>query len=274
MRPTMPTSQASPRLSMAPTRRMPRVHSPTISVPSSMLRKWWSSVRQVTGSIRSTNAWATQRRAPVCLVWRRTGAAMSTSYRAMARWRSTHPLARVRALAISRRMIPTPSAGSVPTPVAINVTMTMNQTVASTESIRRSIADAHKNAAWFLIGLLLTRLPYGQPQDAGEPANSPFWWGLSPLQRSGVTALALLLRCDDPGECVVQFLGLGIVHRDDQASTALKRNAHNNEPTLLDCLHWSVAGPRFHGRHEWSPFVDVSLLSRMRAVPINRHHFW
>src|SRR5690606_34229493 len=67
----------------------------------------------------------------------------------------------------------------------------------------------------------------------------------------------------------MQFLGLCIIDRDDEASTAFKRNAHDDEPTLLNSLHWSVAGPRFHGRHEWSPFLDLPPLSRMERKPLN-----
>src|SRR5690554_997899 len=83
-------------------------------------------------------------------------------------------------------MMPTPSAGRVLTPVVISVTMTVNHTVASTESIRRSIADVYKNARWLLIGLFFTRLPYGHPRQPGQPVTGRLRWGLSPVETCAV----------------------------------------------------------------------------------------
>lgn len=52
------------------------------------------------------------------------------------------------------------------------------------------------------------------------------------------------------GECIVKLLGFRVVHRDDESSSALERNTHNDQAPLFYSLHWPVSGPWLHGRHE------------------------
>ena len=59
---------------------------------------------------------------------------------------------------------------------------------------------------------------------------------------------------NDAGKGVVQLFGFVIVDRNHEAPSTFERNAHDDEPTLLNGLHWYVAGPRLHGCHQIVPF--------------------
>lgn len=71
----------------------------------------------------------------------------------------------------------------------------------------------------------------------------------------------------------MEFLGLGIVDRDDQAASSFERNPHDDESTLLNSLHRPVTGPRLHGCHQMSPFVQympahyLVLMGQLRNRP-------
>lgn len=65
-----------------------------------------------------------------------------------------------------------------------------------------------------------------------------------PFNRSG-----LLSSGDYSGQCIVQLFRFGIIHRDDESAPTFERYAHNDEPTLLNSLHWAVSGPWFHRCH-------------------------
>lgn len=60
----------------------------------------------------------------------------------------------------------------------------------------------------------------------------------------------LLDRVHNSGERVVKFLGLGVVHRDDESPSTFERYTHNDQAPLFYSLHWPVSGPWLHGRHE------------------------
>ena len=73
-------------------------------------------------------------------------------------------------------------------------------------------------------------------------------------------------------EGVTKLGGLSVIHRDDEASPTLERNLHNNQTTLADSFHRSIAGTRLHRCHFAISFnhLSTSLLSPQRGVGAKR----
>ncbi len=62
---------------------------------------------------------------------------------------------------------------------------------------------------------------------------------------------------NNASESVVQFAGLSVIDRDNEAATAFQRHAHDDQSAFFNSLHWSVSGPRLHGCHVKSPFIGT-----------------